>query len=286
MSEAFWETNLIYKVISGSRAYGLETETSDTDTRGICIPGREYLLGLENFEQWESPTHDHAIYALVKFVRLALNCNPNIMEMLYTAPEDVLFINEYGEALIAERGVFLTRQAGQTFSQYAMAQLRRLEGHHRWLVDPPEHMPVQEEFGGRATEGRYKFPDHDAQRAYQDALKHWNQYQEWRRNRNPERAALEAHFGYDTKHAMHLMRLLKMGIEILETGAVQVKRPDREWLLGIKRGSLTYEALIELAEDYTGRLAALYANSVLPEAPDIARAGALVVQLQERFLHL
>jgi len=45
---------------------------------------------------------------------------------------------------------------------------------------------------------------------------------------------LEAKFGFDTKHAMHLIRLLRMAREILETGVVHVKRPDAEELSAIR----------------------------------------------------
>ena len=277
---------LIYEVVSGSRAYGLATAGSDLDIRGVCIPSPRYLLGLTPFEQWEaqSAEGETVIFGLSKFVRLALACNPNIIEMLYTPPESVLRITEAGQKLVAARALFLTRQAGRTFSEYAISQLRRLERHHRWLVDPPDHLPVQEEFGGQETEGRYKFPDHDAQRAYQNALRHWNQYQAWVRNRNPERAELERRYGYDTKHAMHLLRLLKMGVEILSTGQVHVYRPDHEWLLAVREGLLGYEALLALAGEYEGQVKALRQSSALPESPDAAAAEELVVELQGRHL--
>jgi len=286
MSERFVETNLIYKVVAGSRAFGLDTPESDLDTRGVCIPPASHLLGLTEFEQLEEGTeagHD-VVYALVKFVRLALACNPNIMETLYTGAEHVLFINDYGRRLVECRGLFLTRKAGDTFTGYAVSQLRRIEHHHRWLVSPPDHQPKPEEFGGWAVEGRYKFPDHDAQRAYADALKHWSLYQKWLRDRNPARAELERRYGYDTKHAMHLLRLLKMGIEILETGEVHVYRPDREWLKAVRGGLLSYEELLAIAGDCEARLARLKESSSLPAEPDAAAANDLVVELQERFL--
>ncbi len=286
MTDPFWKANRIYHVIIGSQAYGLATEASDLDTCGVCIPPRPYLLGLSDFEQHveHTPEYDVVVYALVKFVRLALASNPNILEALYVEPEEILHVDDYGEQLREHRQIFLSRKAGQTFSGYAISQLRRMERHHRWLVNPPDHQPSQEEFGGRFVGGRYKFPDHDAQRAYRSALKHWNQYQNWRRNRNPARAALEKKYGYDTKHAMHLLRLLRMGMEILETGEVHVKRPDREWLLAVRAGSLSYEELLSLASEYEEQLNALQATSPLPEEPETERAEALVVELQECFL--
>jgi predicted nucleotidyltransferase len=286
MDEPFWETNLIYKVVAGSQAYGLDRPESDLDVRGACIPPKRYLLGLSDFEQWEQQDGlgDTVIYALTKFVRLALACNPNIIELLYTDPRHVLYTDKYGQRLVEHRHLFLSKQARHTFAGYAISQLRRIERHHRWLVNPPDHKPTQEEFGGWPVEGRYKFPDHEAYRAYQAALKHWNQYQTWRKNRNPARAELERRHGYDTKHAMHLLRLLKMGAEILETGQVRVYRPDREWLAAVRNGLLTYEELLELAAAYEARLGQLYGCSSLPEEPDSAAAEALVVELQERFL--
>ncbi|HNT74623.1 MAG TPA: nucleotidyltransferase domain-containing protein [Anaerolineae bacterium] len=284
MPDPFWETHLIYRVVAGSRAYGLDTPESDTDTRGVCIPPAEILLGLTPFEQWEDATRDNVVYALVKFVRLALDCNPNIIEALYADPRHILHCDAYGEELRAHRALFLTRQAGQTFSGYAISQLRRLERHHRWLENPPDHQPAQEEYGGRFVGGRYKFPDHDAEKAYRAALKHWNHYAAWRRDRNPARAALEARYGYDTKHAMHLLRLLRMGMEILATGEVHVYRPDREWLLAVRNGLLTYEELLALAAEYEARLSPLATTTHLPEAPDAAQVAALVVELQTRHL--
>lgn len=232
------ETFLIYKVIAGSRAYGLDSPSSDLDMRGVCIPPRRYLLGLSQFEQWEQreAQGDTVIYALVKFVRLALACNPNIIELLYVEPRHVLFVNDYGHRLLQHRDRFLSKQVRHTFAGYALSQLKRIEGHHRWLVNPPMHQPTQAEFGGWPVEGRYKFPDHDAERAYRAALKHWQDYQTWQQNRNPARAELERQYGYDTKHAVHLLRLLKMGVEILSTGQVHVYRPDRDWLLEVRHG--------------------------------------------------
>jgi predicted nucleotidyltransferase len=280
----FWESNLIYKVIAGSQAYGLARPESDVDVRGVCIPPKAYLLGLREFEQYENETHDLVIFALKKFVRLALGCNPNIIEMLFTAPEHVLFINALGERLRASRELFLTKQAGETFSRYAIAQLRRIERHHRWIIAPPSAPPVPEDFGGRPHRGRLKFPDQDAERAYHAAHKHWEHYEKWRRERNPARAELEARFGYDTKHAMHLMRLLRMGREILSEGEVRVQRPDAEWLKRVREGLLSYEELLALAKQAEAELAELQQRSTLPDAPEVAAAEALVVELHEQFL--
>ena len=83
------------------------------------------------------------------------------------------------------------------------------------------------------------------EKEYENKVEDWKNYLEWKKNRNPKRAALEAKYGFDLKHGCQLCRLLRMGKEILETGKVQVKRiHDREELMAIKNGSWTYDQLI------------------------------------------
>jgi hypothetical protein len=85
------------------------------------------------------------------------------------------------------------------------------------------------------------------------------QYEEWTRQRNPVRAELGRRFGYGTKHAMHLLRLLRMA-----TGEVRVRRPDAEELLAVRRGSLTFDSLLEQAESLGSRLKGRAEASPLP----------------------
>src|SRR5947208_2546405 len=127
----FWETNLILQVRCGSRAYGVEEPDSDHDSRGICIPPKEALLGLQTFEQPESPGSDHVIYVLPNVVKLALEGNPNLIETLYT--EDVLLIHPLGERLRERRDDFLSRRVADRFGSYALHQLQKIQRHYRWL---------------------------------------------------------------------------------------------------------------------------------------------------------
>lgn len=87
------------------------------------------------------------------------------------------------------------------------------------------------------------------ERKYRAALKHWEAYAKWKDERNPKRAALETLYGYDTKHAMHLVRLMKTGLELLQTGELHVRREDAEELIAIREGALRYEALLARAKE-------------------------------------
>jgi predicted nucleotidyltransferase len=53
----------------------------------------------------------------------------------------------------------------------------------------------------------------ERERRFRAAQKHWQSFQRWRAERNPMRADLESRYGYDTKHAMHLIRLMRTGLE-------------------------------------------------------------------------
>lgn len=111
----------------------------------------------------------------------------------------------------------------------------------------------------------------EKEKKFSNAQREWTQYQDWVKTRNPERAKLEAKFGYDTKHAMHLVRLMRMGEEILTTGKVIVKRPDREELLAIRHhGIWTYDQLITWAESQEKKLEEIYKSgkSPVPKSPD------------------
>ena len=74
---------------------------------------------------------------------------------------------------------------------------------------------------------------------YKLAKEKHKQYWDWKKNRNESRSELEEKFGYDTKHAMHLVRLLRMAEEVLQEGIVRVKRPDAKELLAIRDGAWT-----------------------------------------------
>ena len=285
MNEHWAHQRVLFKVLSGSRAHGLDTAESDHDTRGVCIPPKRYLLGLSHFEQWQSEGGDHVLFSLQKFIKLALEGNPNIIETLFTRQEDWLFSHPLSEPLIAHRHIFLSKNVGTKFGRYAIHQLQKIERHYRWLTSEPPSQPQPEDFGAKRGENSPKFPDTASERAYRGAVKHFRAYREWRKNRNPKRAELEAQHGYDTKHAMHLCRLLNMGCEILESGQVLVYRPDADWLRGIRAGSMSYTELLNWVKDREKTLSKLETESSLPQEPDHATAEKLVVEITERYLY-
>lgn len=120
------------------------------------------------------------------------------------------------------------------------------------------------------------------EREYTGKKREWDQYQNWKKNRNPKRAADEAKYSLDLKHAYHLVRLLRLCKEILTTGKVLVKRPDREELLHIRNGGWTYEQIVEYAESMDKQMDEYYKNSILPNKPDIQFIDNLCIDLIEK----
>lgn len=124
------------------------------------------------------------------------------------------------------------------------------------------------------------------EQAYMHAKRHYDSYRNWAQSRNKKRAALEAKFGYDTKHASHLVRLMRMGKEILSEGKVKVFRPDREELKAIRGGAWSYEQIEEYATSMEQEIIELAKTSELPNKPNSKFLNQLCVEIIEEYLKL
>lgn len=308
-------SRVIYLAKHGSHAYGLSTPQSDLDIKGICIEPKEYYFGyLHTFEQLEamvSKGHpdDKVIYSLKKFMKLAAECNPSIIEVLHCDESDILKMDEFGEWLRDIKDAFLSRRAKHTFSGFANSQLKRIRSHRAWLLTPPVAPPNRKDFNlsettkvSRSELGAYNQLEIDGvdveaafpksvteilvnEKRYMAAKTTWDQYQNWKKTRNPARSALEEKYGYDTKHGSHLIRLMRMCKEILSGQGVIVKRHhDREFLLGVKTGAVEYDDLIEQAEKLDQECEALYLTSSLPKEPDHVFLHNQCVKMIEEYI--
>jgi predicted nucleotidyltransferase len=94
-----------------------------------------------------------------------------------------------------------------------------------------------------------------------------------------KRKKLVEKFGYDTKNAAHLIRLLRMGIEFLREGVLYVARKDRQQLLEIKRGEWTLDQVKAEADHLFKRAETAYDESKLPNSPDFEKVNRLLVDI-------
>jgi hypothetical protein len=118
---------IIYRCQVGSKAFGLASEESDDDLRGIYLPPARLQWSLRRLpEQLEfaDQTRDEVYWELEKFLRLALKANPNVLETLWTPL--VLLADETAQELRAMRLAFLSKHVYKTYSGYVLSQFRRM----------------------------------------------------------------------------------------------------------------------------------------------------------------
>jgi hypothetical protein len=132
------ENGLIYKCLAGSHAYGTAIEgVSDIDYRGVFIAPKELIISCSlGIEQTIDNVRDEQLYELKKFLTLAMENNPNIIELLYMPTDKILFCHPYFQRVLDNKHLFLSKKAMHTFSGYAFAQLKRIRGHKRWISNP------------------------------------------------------------------------------------------------------------------------------------------------------
>jgi predicted nucleotidyltransferase len=127
----------VYACVMGSRAFGLATDASDTDRRGVFVAPTALFWGFDKPPAHVAgPREEQFSWELERFCTLALRANPNLLECLHSPL--VEFTDATGRELLELRGAFLSRRADATFRGYAAQQLDKLEadirnhGEPRW----------------------------------------------------------------------------------------------------------------------------------------------------------
>ncbi|MFI6832064.1 DNA polymerase beta superfamily protein [Kribbella sp. NPDC050241] len=214
----------IYAAVVGSRAFGLHTETSDTDTRGVYVAPTESFWSLA-----KPPTHvdgpedEWFSWEVERFCELALKANPNLLEVLHSPL--VVRQTPLGEELIDLRRAFLSQLVYQTYSGYVLSQFKKLEADFR-----------------------------------RDGAPKW-------------------------KHVMHLIRLLLAARTLLlEARLVVDVGPDRDRLLAVKQGQLSWDEVERWRLALHEELDTALQRTVLPATPDVARVDAWLRSVRKRSL--
>lgn len=216
---------VIYRCVVGSRAFGLETEESDIDRRGIYLPPAELQWSMFGVpEQIESKETEEVYWELQKFLILALKANPNILECLYTPL--VEYANEIAEELLSMRSIFLSKLVYQTYNGYVMSQFKKLEQDLR-------------------STGEIKW-----------------------------------------KHAMHLIRLLLQGIEILRERDLSVKVSEhRKELLSVKKAELDWREVNAWRINLHKEFDKAFSETKLQERPDYEKANGFLIKARKSMVN-
>lgn len=241
-----------YIAITGSVAYGVSEDRSDSDLYGFAIPPADYVFpqlrgeirGFDDdgprFDQYQQHhivavdetgrdlNYDVTIFNIVKFFALALDNNPNMLDALFAPEHCVLYQTKVGRMVRDARRIFLHKGAWPRFRGYARSQLAKLD---------------QNKAIGR-------------------------------------RAESIAEHGYDVKYAYHLVRVYLEVEQILEEGDLDVTR-NAAALSEIRGGMWSVEKVRECGAEGERRIDELYERSTLREKPDVPAVKRLLLQCLE-----
>lgn len=300
----------------GSYAYGANVEDSDVDIRGIALNSKEELFTDSCFEQIVDNTTDTTIYSLNKIFKLLMNCNPNVIEML--GLKEYFILTDIGQVLVNNASIFLSKRCIYTFGGYASSQLKRLENKTFTTVDQTK----QEEYILRSIEyslqdfcSKYGI-DYSSFRCYTEVSNKENFdteiFIDWNINKIPirdvqdffnsanqviksynsigQRNEKALSHGKINKHAMHLVRLLHMCLDILYEGKIITYREkDHDLLMDIRNGKYSndngtlnsefYEMVTELENKL--EIAKIDRAVVVPDKIDYKKCRALLYILND-----
>lgn len=283
----------------GSVAHGMYVPKSDPDSiddkdvMGVYVGPIEHYLGFgrkDVYEKWEGEW-DCVFYELRKFIGLLLNCNPNVLSLLWLKPNGIIYENALGARLRENRRLFVTRKAYHSFSGYAHAQFKKMISFNQ------EAQSLMQQLEDRLTgfgidpdssDAGHSLRTLDGQPfagATAEMMEVVKRYRGERRRyysggyMGQKRRELVRRVGYDAKNAAHLIRLLRMGIEFLTEGTMYVERADAPELLDIKRGAWPLDKVKTEAERLFQLSQEAYVRSTLPAEPDCERAERLCVEI-------
>lgn len=315
--------NICYLTMGGSIAYGtnLPEKQSDIDVRGIALENKtdiaKTLLDMEHFEQFVDPNTDTVIYGFNKILKLLLTCNPNTIEMLGTKKEHIFYMSEVGKLLRDNAELFLSKKVIASFGGYAGQQLNRmlnaLARDRLEQREKEEHIlrsikSAMGSFNDRYTSfnnGKIDlyiaksdkaeidteiFADIDLQkyplRDFNGILNELGSISRtYNKINHRNNKKDDAHLN---KHAMHLIRLYLMAIDILEKGEIITYREkEHDMLLEIRRGKYmnedgTYKKeFFEMQEELEEKFQKASKKTELPEKPDYNKVLRLVKNVNQ-----
>ncbi|MGB0524068.1 MAG: DNA polymerase beta superfamily protein [Flammeovirgaceae bacterium] len=125
---------ILLECISGSKAYGLDLPTSDTDIKGVFILPKAQFFGMDYMAQISNATNDIVFYELGRFMELLYKNNPNILELLNTPATHVLKKHPLMNKIKSE--LVLSKLCKQTFAGYAQTQIKKARGLNKKILNP------------------------------------------------------------------------------------------------------------------------------------------------------
>ena len=248
------ENNIMFECRMGSMAYGCNTEESDTDLYGFCIPPKDQVFHIgeipgfgtqkKRFEQYQEvhvndsnanagkgEEYDVSCYSIVRFIQLCMEGNPNMVDAIFVPRECISHTTQVGEMVRDNRKLFLSKRVKFKLLGYSFSQLNKMSS---------------------------KCPQPGSKR--QD---------------------LRDRYGFDVKYGSHVVRLILECEQILTEGDLDLRR-NSEILKSIRRGEWTEQKIRDWFAAKEPFMEKLYQESnAVPYAPDEAKIKQLLLNCLE-----
>jgi predicted nucleotidyltransferase len=240
------EPNTILRGLVGSTVHGLVLSgTDDRDEMGVCVEQRRYVVGFGKFEHWV-----------------------------------------YRSAAEREGNPGARSQAGDLdLTIYSLRKWARLalQGNPTVLLLlylPDDALVIRTSVGVELQKLAPSFASRHAGKRFLGYLEAQRQRLVGERGqRDVNRVELVEQFGYDTKYAMHMLRLGHQGVEFLESGrlTLPMRDPVRHHLMDVRQGRSNLADVLAECTQLELRLSGLLNSSPLPLEPDLKTVECFVM---------
>jgi len=227
-------SGMMLRVLVGSGVHGTSISgQDDRDEMGVCVEPPDTVTGLSRFEHYQYRTQPEGVCS-----------GPGDLDLI------VYGLRKYA------------RLAAQGNPTVLLP-----------LFVPNEHVCYSNELGRQLRDQRAMFLSRQAGARFKGYLHSQRQGLMGLRSggtRNQGRADIRAKYGFDTKFAMHMVRLGLQGVELLRTGEITlpIPEPDLTWLRALRVGDHSKGEALARAEELEGEIERLLSTSRLPEQPD------------------
>lgn len=300
--------NVHYLTVMGSNAYGVSSDISDEDIYGFCIPKKKdifphldgEIIGFgkkkERFEVWQQhhikdeenrKEYDFQVFSIVKYFQLCMECNPNMIDSLFTPIRCVIHSTQVGNMVRQNRHLFLHKGAFHRFSGYAYSELHKNDTkmQHNEIIDIRNfeelyNIPHETKFSDITLEKENRGTIETLKDLSKENIeKYFDLYKKGLEK--SKRFESQKINNLDLKFLYHVVRLLNECQMILDECDLDLER-SREILKSIRRGEWSLPKIKDYFNMKQKILEKSYSESKLPNFPDENAIKTLLLNVLEQ----